>query len=112
MPSIDSIVDRFFIFNTNQDGKLTFEEFKAASAEELERRKERAERRGDTFDAAAAEAGLKERFERFNVSQSGYLTREELKAGLEALRQEMSQRRGQGQNNDGRQRGTRNQNQN
>ena len=87
-PTVESIVERTFTFDADGDGKLSFAEFKASEAEALARRRERM---GDRYDAAVAEEGLKTRFERYDTDKDGFLTKEELTAGLEAQRQQMRQ---------------------
>jgi len=73
-------VDRFAQMDTNGDGVVSLEEFKAAHAKRMEALKEKL---GDKFDPARLEKKAEEMFTRLDKDNSGGLTREEFAAALE-----------------------------
>ena len=83
LPSVDSIVERHFTFAKKDKAKLTLEEYLAARAQEAERAKER---QGDSFNSENFNNRLTADFKRYDKGNKGFITKEELKAGIEADR--------------------------
>jgi len=87
--NVDNLVERHFTFAKADKEKLTLEEYKAARAAELARMKERL---GDRYNAEQAEKRIADAFKRYDKDSKGYITKEELKAGIEADRKATQER--------------------
>ena len=81
--SAEAVAERLFKFAKNDKEKLTLVEYKAARSNELVRMKERM---GDRYNAEAAEKRITDAFKRYDKDAKGYITKEELKSGIEADR--------------------------
>jgi hypothetical protein len=88
------VVDRFAQADTNGDGVITLDEFKAAFDKRLEALKAKM---GDKFDPARFEKRAEERFTQLDKDNSGGLTRDEFAAALEQIKHRRRDRQKEGQ---------------